>query len=201
METKQKKHPAAIQALLDVLAAEQAKVAAMAASEGRASDVSTDDVESARILAEVAAGMIPKAAKATADEKALAKAIGTVNSLALAIGDRRAKRVPQPASILGYKMLAGASKAREAEIITTALGELAIANKNVGRDLSDELVKSDCVIGKSGNLTKSGVKGAKPAAKAWRALTGSAAAASILTAETVLALGQALGAKTLAAAA
>ncbi len=156
--TKEKKHPAAIQALLDVLAAEQAKVAANAAATGRASDVSTADVESARILAEVAASMIPKAAKATADEKAHAKAVATVNSLALAIGDRRAKRVPQPASILGYKMLGGASKAR-------------------------------------------GVKGAKPAAKAWRALTGAACAAGILTAEQALEVGKALTAKAAAKAA
>lgn len=189
--TKEKKFPAAIQALLDVLAGDATAVAAKAASTGRAADVIPEEVNQARILAEVAAGMIEKPAKATKDEKALAKAIATVNSLALAIGDRRAKRIPQPASILGYKRLGSSSKTQEAEIVVEALGEMAVAHQALGQDLAADLEKSTCVQGKRG-LTKSGVKGAAPAAKAWRHLTGAACAAGILTAESVLAMGQKL---------
>lgn len=192
MTTDKKKYPAAIQALLDVLAADSAAVAAKAAADGVASEVSGDDVEQAHILAEIAAGLIPKPVKATADEKALAKAIATVNSLALAIGDRRCKRIPQPASILGYKLLGSSSLTQEAEIVTKALGTMTQAHRNLGMDLVSELKLSTCVMSKHNRLTKSGVKGAKPAAKAWRALTGAACAAGILTAEQVLKLGIAL---------
>lgn len=199
--TTEKKYPKAIQALFDVLAAEQQRVAAAASAAGVASDVEDADVESAHVLAEIAYSLVPKAAKATADEKAHAKAIATANSVALAFGDHAAKRLPQPASILGYKLLSGLSKTATMAKVTELLGTIVQTSRGLGRDLAGELERSTVVVSKHGNLTKSGVKGATPAAKAWRALTGSACAAGIMTAAEALALGQAIAAEPVAKAA
>lgn len=184
----ERKFPAAIQALLDVMDSERAKVAAHVAGSGRADGADESDVNQARTIAEIAADLIPKAPKATEAQKRLAKAIAKCNSMALALGDFAAKRAPQPASIAGYKLLAH-SKASRADLIIEALGELATER---GDSLSHELERSSCKVGKSGGFTKTDTKGATPAAKSWRALTGAACAAGILTSDQVLRFGEAL---------
>ena len=179
------KLPKSVQALLSILDSEKAKIAAIAKATV-ADDASETDVENASALATIAATMLPKAEPRSEREKLIAIATAKANSVALALGDVKAKRAPSTPSHAGYKMLA---KGAHREVILEALNGL--ANAMGGAALADNLERTTCGTGRGGYV-KGKTKAPCPAAKAWRALTGAAVLAGILSASDALALGQAL---------
>lgn len=181
--------PKSVQDLLAILASQPSKVAAVAESTGRAHDITESDVANATALATVAATMLPQAPKQTEQEKAIAVAVARCTSIALGIGDHAAIRAPSTPALYGYKLLTKKSANEKRELILAALNELASA---VGAEtLARNLDATACGTGRGG-FVRGKTKAPKPAAKAWRLLTGSAVSAGILTAVDASALCKAL---------
>lgn len=167
---KQKRIPAPIQRLLEVMKTETPESAGLA-------DYCQDDAQAAAQVAEAYAALLPPDAK---KDVKLSAAGRRATSVALALEDIARKSFdpdvkPTPASVYGHKLVAkvGADVA-----VRTVLGELVCACQLLDVPLADGLVNVCAQLGRKGYVQKS-VGKAPSEAKVVRHLLAAASTAGI----------------------